>query len=92
LSRRIEKKVKALDRGGGSLKYPNRGTNYVFQDEEGNKYEWDTKSERLIGELKKGNWYRLRMTIVSKNKNLSGRVYYTIQRVRLLDKLGEAGI
>lgn len=86
--RRIEKEVICTEDCGFSEKYPYNGLTMRFKDDEGVSYNWDTTSQKSIGDFISYKRYLVRMTIVGKWDTTG--IIYDVKRVykvkEILDK------
>lgn len=86
--KRIEKEVRVLFAHEYSDKYPNRGEQFMFEDNNGIKYSYDTLS---YGSLEKVNvcenekWL-VKMSIVAEDELLREN-YKIVERVKIIRKI-----
>ena len=82
---RVEKVVKITGDREPSEKYPSYGWAFDFEDEEGNKYEWNTKSfpdPSIIA----GQIWLVRMTLKTKH-DVIGYKYTRVERVKFIKQI-----
>lgn len=80
MKERVEKIVTIIGDRELSCKYPTWGCAFDFKDNDGNRYEWNTKI-MVDSSICKGRMWKIKMTIASEKESLTGMKRILVERV-----------